>query len=113
MTLDPATARRIEVMSLRIRLERVAALAFDTACDVDPSNRGAPGSTKARLLFLLAGQDEAGQQEIHRAVRLGRHVYEQTSHVLHGRIDGLALPQVVVQEWSDVVDWLESAGGSA
>lgn len=113
MTLDPATARRVEVMSLRIRLERVAARAFDTACDVDPSSRGAQGSTKARLLFLLAGQDAAAQLEVHRAIRLGRHIYEQTSHVLHGRVDGLALPQVVVREWSDVVDWLESAGGTA
>jgi hypothetical protein len=107
VTLSPATARRVEVMRLRIRLEQAAAAAFDSACNA-PSNRMyGQSKTQDRLLFLLASVQSAGQAEAHRTVRLARHVYERTSDVLHGRLQGLSVPAAVLAEWSAVVDRVE------
>lgn len=108
MTLDPATYTRLEVMALRVRLERLAARCFDGACDVPEVDKGDHASAKAKLVFVLADLSYTEQDDAYRAVRLARHVYARGSDVLHGRVDGLAVPPVIVQEWRDVVEHLES-----
>lgn len=108
MTLSPSTARRVEVMRLRIRLEQAAAAAFDIASAVPSDRRGRQADTRRRLLFLLAQQDPQGQAEAYRTVQLARHVYKRSSDVLHGRLDGLSVPAAVLAEWSVVIDRVEA-----
>jgi hypothetical protein len=107
MTLSPASARRLEVMRLRIRLEQAAASAFDAACDAPQDRMYRQFRTGERLLFVLAAVDAEAQIEAHRTVRLARHVYRRTSDVLHGRLEGLSVPAAVLAEWSAVVDRVE------
>lgn len=105
MTLRPIVVCRLEVMALRVRLEKLAARAFDDACA--PVERGQQDKVKGKLAFLLAHVPPDQQPEAYRLVRLGRHVYQRSSDVLHGRVAGMSLPAVVVQEWQDVVERLE------
>ncbi len=92
-------------MDLRIRLERLGAAAFDEACG--PAELGLQSQAPTRLLFLLAGCSIEGWQSTYRAIRLGAYVFRRTSDVLHGRVGGLNVPQVVLDEWRAVVDKLE------
>jgi hypothetical protein len=108
VTLSPATVRRLDVMQLRVRLEQAAATAFDAACAAPADRTYRQSNTTDRLLFLLARVSEDRQAEVHPTVRLARHVYERTSDVLHGRLDGLSVPPAVIQEWSTVVDAVEA-----
>lgn len=103
----------VSVMDLRIRLERVAAAAFDRTCL--PSRPGEQGNVRRRLLFLLDGQPDERWLETYRLVHLGIHVYRRTSDVLHGRVAAANLPSLVVDEWRDVVERLEAvaAGGDS
>jgi hypothetical protein len=107
VTFSPAIVRRLEVMRLRIRLEQAAAAAFDVACGAPSDRMGRQLRVDQRLLFLLASLDPDGQAEAHRTVRLARHVYQRTSDVLHGRLEGLSVPAAVLAEWSAVVDRVE------
>lgn len=106
MTVGPAAARRLEVMALRVRLEHLAMRAYDTVCQ--PPTSGGQGNTKNRLLFVLALAPEKERPAVHRLVHLGRHVYKRSSDVLHGRVAGLDVPDIVIAEWRDVVDALEA-----
>lgn len=107
MTLSASTARRLAVMRLRIRLEQTAAAAFDVACSAPSHRMYRQSKTEHRLLFLLAAREARGQ-EAHRTVRLARHVYQRTSDVLHGRLEGLSVPAAVLAEWSAVADRAEA-----
>lgn len=95
-------------MRLRIRLEQAAAAAFDSACSAPSDRMYRQSQTGDRLLFLLVSAHAAGHAEVHRLVRLARHVHERTSDVLHGRLDGLSVPIAVLAEWSAVVDRVEA-----
>ena len=92
-------------MDLRIRLERLGAAAFDKVCR--PAELGRQDRARDRLLFLLAGCSIEDWQSIYRTIRLGAYVYRGTSDVLHGRVGGLNVPQVMLDEWRAVVDKLE------
>jgi hypothetical protein len=105
MTLSQATEVRIRVLELRIRIERLAAAAFDSVCK--PLEGGRQNRASARLLFLLGACPIEEWQATYRATRLGAYVYRRTSDVLHGRVEGLNIPQVVLDEWRVVVDDLE------
>jgi hypothetical protein len=105
MTLSPATEVRIQVLELRIRIERLGAAVFDRVCE--PAEGGRQNRTRDRLLFLLGGCPIEDWQATYRATRLGAWVYRRTSDVLHGRVGGLNIPQVVLDEWRVVVDGLE------
>lgn len=101
----------VSVMDLRIRLERVAAVAFDRTCM--PVRPGEQGDVSGRLLFVLSELPDGRWQETYRLVHLGIHVYGRTSDVLHGRVAAANLPPVVVEEWRDLVERLEAiAAGS-
>lgn len=108
MNLSPATARRVEVMRLRIRLEQAAAASFDVACSAPSDRMYRQSKTEDRLLFLLAQPASDGDAEAHRTVRLARHVYQRTSDVLHGRLEGLSVPAALLAEWSTIVDRVEA-----
>ncbi len=108
MTLPAATLRRLEVMQLRVRLERVGADSFDAACGADPSRLYRQSDIHTRVLFVLALVGPDRQADAHRAVRLARHVYARTSDVLHGRINGMFLPTAVLEEWESVVKQVEA-----
>ncbi len=105
MTLSHATEVRIQVLELRIRIERLGAAVFDRVCE--PAEGGRQNRARDRLLFLLGGCPIEDWQATYRATRLGAYVYRRTSDVLHGRVGGLNIPQVVLDEWRVVVDQLE------
>ncbi len=100
-----ATARRARVLDLRIRLERAAAAAFDEVCQ--PTEEGRQSNVAARLLYLV-DTDRSDAAATHRLVHLGAHVYKRTSDVLHGRVSSLDLPDVLIDEWHEVVVGLEA-----
>lgn len=103
--ISPATARRARVLDLRIRLERIAAAAFDDVCH--PTERGRQREVGTRLLYLIdPGRSDAAAT--HRLVHFGAHVYKRSSDVLHGRLSSLDLPDVVIDEWHEVVVGLEA-----
>lgn len=102
---SPATQRRLRVVELRIRLERVAVGAFTTVCR--PKKTPRASTIETRLLFLVGLGGPARQPEVHRLARPGGHVYRRTSDVLHGRTSSLGLSDVVVDEWSAVVADME------
>ena len=97
-----AAERRSRVLELRIRLERAAVAAYSAVC----SPPGQVRQTEIRLksLFLTALVEPARRVETHRLARLAGYVYARTSDVLHGRATAPDVPDVVVDEWSDVVD---------
>lgn len=108
------TADRVstaEVMELRIRLERLAASAFDRACK--PERRGRQGRFHSRIAFLLHGVPSDRSTDAYRLLGLGRHVYSAACDVLHGRAAAASLPAVVVEEWRGVVERLEQLHNDA
>jgi hypothetical protein len=104
--VNQATRQRIRVLRLRIRLERVAADAFDRVCD--PVLRGQQDRVRSRLLFLLSDVPPDELSSGYRTIRLARHVYRKTSEVMHGRYGALDLSDALVTEWEEVVDNVES-----
>jgi hypothetical protein len=100
-----ATDARIQVMDLRIRIERLAAAAFDRACQ--PAIRGRQTRPLHRLPFVLAGLPEEEWISTYRLIRLGKHVYRRTSDLLHSRVGTVNLSQIVIDEWRTVVERLE------
>jgi hypothetical protein len=57
---------------------------------------------------MVAIVPSARQAKVHRLARLAGHVYQRTSHVLHGRSSGLNPSPVVVAEWRAVVEDVEN-----
>jgi hypothetical protein len=96
---------RVQVMDLRIRIERLAAAAFDRACQ--PADRGRQSRTLDRLPFALADLPEEEWMSSYRLIRLGRYVYQRTSDLLHSRTATANLSQTVIDEWRTVVERLE------
>jgi hypothetical protein len=104
--VNEATRRRIRVLRLRIRLERVATDAFDRVCA--PSGESRTDRVRHRLVFLLDGVPPGELGAAHRTIRLARHVYGKTSEVIHGRYGALDLSDALLAEWEAVVDALEA-----
>ncbi|MBF4163201.1 hypothetical protein [Nocardioides acrostichi] len=98
-------------MDLRIRLELLAAAAFDEACQ--PSVRGRQSRAKHRLLHLLHNLPNDQAAEAYKLIRLGAYVMEESSNILHGRSGMIDLPRVVVDEWRSIVEQLEALAPSA
>jgi hypothetical protein len=105
VSIPEFTRRRVEVLELRIRLERLAAACFDEACN--PSDRGVQAKIDKRLGFLLHHVSEDQFSRAYGLIRLGRHVYARSSDVMHGRTSMVNVPQVVVDEWRQIVGGLE------
>lgn len=103
--ISAATRRRLDVLEVRIRLERAAAAAFDSVCR--PVHPGRQSSIATRVVFVVGLVDAARQPETYRLAKLGAHVYWRTSDVLHGRLNALDLSDVVVAEWRKIVEDLE------
>lgn len=106
MGLTSSSQIRVEVLELRIRLELLAAAAFDNACR--PATTGRQSNVARRLLFLLDGVPHDRADEAYRLVKLGAHVMKETSNILHGRSGMIDLPRVIVDEWREVVEQLEA-----
>jgi hypothetical protein len=104
--MNHASRQRIRVLALRVRLERIAAEAFDRICN--PETRGEQGNIRARLTFVLAGVPQEDFAAAHHTVQLARHVYAKTSQVMHGHLGLIDLPDVLVEEWRKVVDDLQA-----
>jgi hypothetical protein len=101
-----ATLRRIEVLDLRRRMEKVAAFSFDETCN--PQIHGEQGRIRERLAFILAiASSEVELVEIYGLLSLARHVYKRSSDVLHGRTNMINLPQVLVDEWRKIIEDVE------
>lgn len=101
------TGARVQVMDLRIRIERLAASAFDRVCQ--PAIRDHWSHTRDRLLFALAVLPENEFISSYRLIRLGIYVYRRTSDLLHSRSGAANLSQTVIDEWRTVVERLEEA----
>lgn len=107
MSLPATTLRRVQVLDLRRRLERLAASVFDAACQ--PAETGAQNRIHARLTFIYTIKDTSlGSSQRYQLVRLGRHVYAKSSDVMHGRTSMINLPQVIIDEWRSIIEQLES-----
>jgi hypothetical protein len=104
--VNHATQQRIRVLRLRIRLERIAADAFDRVCD--PAVKGQQDRVRHRLIFLLGDVSPEELASAHRTIRLARHVYQKTSEVMHGRYGANDLSDALVTEWEEVVDHVEA-----
>lgn len=109
MTADRVSTA--EVMELRIRLERLAASAFDRACK--PERRGRQERFHSRITFLLHGVPADRSTDAYRLLGLGKHVYSAACDVLHGRAAATSLPPVVIAEWRAIVDRLEQLHNDA
>jgi hypothetical protein len=97
---------RHRVLDLRIRLERVAARAFDAVCA--PESPGRQTDIAVRLTFTVAFVPDEDRLRVRRQARLGAHVYSATSDVLHGRHRAPTLNSALLSEWRAVVEALES-----
>lgn len=100
-----ATERRLQVLDLRTRIERLAAAAFDEVCL--PGQTGHQSQPAQRLLYLVGIVGPVEQDKVYRLVRLGGYVYRRTSDVLHGRLSSMDLGDVVIDEWRIVVADME------
>lgn len=104
--LSPASVRRVEVLALRQRLERAVARAVDATCD--PVDTGQQKQIHKRLVCILsAGGPLTGPDGLYGLMLLARHVYSASSDVMHGRASMVNVPEVVVDEWREVVARLE------
>lgn len=102
----PLEDRRRHVLDLRIRLERVAARAFDAVCR--PQNPGRQSDVVVRLTFLVALAPHDDRARARRLARLGGHIYVATSDVLHGRARAPSLGDALLDEWRDCLRALEA-----
>lgn len=101
-----STQKRLAVLDLRNRLERIAIQQFEASCD--QGSLGYDNKIRNRLSFVLVTcREKAGAAELHGLVRLGRHVYARTSDVLHGRSSMVNVPDVMLGEWTTTVETLE------
>ena len=96
-----AVERRYRVFELRVQLERAAVAAHRAVC---PSASAVQKDICGKLLFLVGLVEPARRAEVHRLARLAGHVYARTSDVLHARASAPDVPNVVVNEWSSVVE---------
>lgn len=109
--LSPASVRRIEVLALRQRLERAVAGAVDASCD--PLETGKQTQIRKRLVCILsAGGPLTGPDGLYGLMVLARHVYATSSDVLHGRASMVNVPEVMVDEWREVVSRLEKVSSA-
>lgn len=109
--LSPASVRRIEVLALRQRLERAVAGAVDASCD--PFETGEQTQIHKRLVCILsAGGPLTGPDGLYGLMVLARHVYSASSDVLHGRASMVNVPEVMVDEWREVVSRLEKVSSA-
>ncbi|GLY19978.1 hypothetical protein Kisp01_69920 [Kineosporia sp. NBRC 101677] len=104
--MNHATQQRVRVLTLRIALERVAASSYDRVCR--PQTREQQNRISSRLLFVLAGIPEQEFLAARQIVQRARHVYKQTSEVMHGHLGLIDLPDAVVDEWEQIVQDLRS-----
>ncbi|MBQ0827821.1 hypothetical protein [Streptomyces tagetis] len=106
MDVADLSLRRIKVLELRLRIERVS---FDAYKLVSKPDRPPTASSEAdaQLAFVLGlvGQDRYG--EVLGVIRLSRHIYKKSSDILHGRSGLLNASSVVLEEWELVVSRLE------
>ncbi|MDX2601660.1 hypothetical protein PV379_11110 [Streptomyces caniscabiei] len=105
MNIGFSSMSRIEVMELRLRIERVALEAYRIVCH--DSSIAYTNRVPERLAFVLGMVSEDRMGEAIGLIRLGRHVYSKSSDVLHGRSSMLNVPDAVSREWRLVVERLE------
>ncbi|WP_405818004.1 hypothetical protein OG241_24855 [Streptomyces sp. NBC_01390] len=107
MDVADLSLRRIKVLELRLRIERVSFDAYKLVCKPDRTPTISNGAD-AQLAFVLGlvGQDRYG--EVLGVIRLSRHIYKKSSDILHGRSGLLNASSVVLDEWELVVSRLES-----
>lgn len=99
------SASRIEVLEIRLRIERVALEAHRIVCQAPPNL--ATNRVPERLVFILGMVPEERRVEVVGLIRLARHVYSKSSDVLHGRSSMLNIPDAISREWRLVVERLE------
>ena len=105
MSIGLSVASRIEVLEIRLRLERVALEAHRVVCQLPTAT--VTTRIPERLAFVLGMVPEDRKEEAIGLIRLARHVYSKSSDVLHGRSSMLNIPEAVSREWRLVVERLE------
>ncbi|MFE7728836.1 hypothetical protein ACN6LC_004611 [Streptomyces violaceoruber] len=106
MIVGASATTRIEVMELRLRIERVALEAHKVVCQ--QTSTSVTNRIPERLAFVLGMVSDDRMNEAIGLIRLARHVYSKSSDVLHGRSSMLNVPEAVSREWRLVVEQLEA-----
>jgi hypothetical protein len=107
MNISEATARRIRVLEIRLRLERVAVEAHNRACK--PENPASyPNGVESYFPYILGLVENQRLMETFGLIRFARYAYQKSSDILHGRSSLLTASTVVLDEWVAAVEALES-----
>lgn len=107
MDISEATARRVRVLEIRLRLERVAVEAHSRACRPDrPASH--PNGVDSYFPYILGLVEPQQLMQTFGLVRFARYAYQKSSDILHGRSSLLNASPVVLDEWMVVVSTLES-----
>lgn len=107
MEVSDLTQRRIRVLELRLRIERIAYDAHAAVCRPEKVATR-PHQADAHLSYVLGLVSPDRYMEVHGLIRLARHVYRKSSDILHGRSGLLNAAPVILEEWVAVVEKLES-----
>lgn len=107
MEVSPATARRIEVLEIRLRIERAAFTAHKLVCQ--PTNPAQyPNEADGHIPYILGLVSAEQFEETFGVIRLARHAYRKSSDILHGRSGMIGAPRALMDEWIEMVEILES-----
>ncbi|NJQ03970.1 hypothetical protein, partial [Streptomyces zingiberis] len=104
-SLSSATADRVQILELRLRLEQAAMDAYHLVSE--PERMSYAQKVEERLPFLFGLVDGEDYLATHGLIRLARHVYSRTSDILHGRSTMLEAPAIILDEWKEVVAGVE------
>ncbi|WP_406452433.1 hypothetical protein OG782_18810 [Streptomyces sp. NBC_00876] len=106
MDLTELSLRRIKVLELRLRIERISFRAHGLVCKPDrPPTIANDADSYLSFVLGFVGQERYG--EVIGVIRLSRHIYKKSSDILHGRSSLLSASSVVLDEWEFVVSRLE------
>ncbi|MGC5345107.1 hypothetical protein [Streptomyces sp. DT171] len=106
MDVTDLSLRRIKVLELRLRIERVSSDAYRLVCKPDRPPTISNGAD-AQLAFVLGLVEQGRYGEVLGVIRLSRHIYKKSSDILHGRSGLLNASSVVLDEWEFFVSRLE------
>jgi hypothetical protein len=107
MEVSDLTQRRIRVLEIRLRIERIAYDAHAVVCKPEKIATK-PHQADSHLSYVLGLVSPDRYMEVHGLIRLARHVYRKSSDILHGRSGLLNAAPVILEEWIIVVEKLES-----
>lgn len=107
-SLTVGSAARLEVVELRLRIEKIATKAVGDSFPAQPVIVSQTNIRNRLVFILVAYEGRTTSEELLSLLRLMRHIYKRTSDVLHGRSNMVNLPDVLLTEWSEVLLRIEN-----